>query len=162
MADESKAQEPAFDNCWADTETSRCVLKIGGVEFRLRCLTAGEAARISAETRTELPRFGPSDEERMLYARSLNKETGDLTTAESEELNRLATQPIVGRDGAKALILTVAAALGAWKRFGDEGWSHERAVTESAVAALREEVLVRLYQAYQDHFRPGSGPVAES
>ena len=152
--------EMQFDNCWADSSTELAVLTIGGCEFRMREITIGEDARIARESATSVPGSEPTEQQTILYARTIGKEPPDLTDEERAHLTQLAAQPTHGIDGSRVMILTLAASLGVWTRFGNEGWSADRDVTVATVEALKSRVLRPLWREYQKSFRDSSGDAA--
>jgi len=125
--------EPQFENCWIDKDVPLAVVKIGGTEFRLRPMTAGEHQEIRARARVAAPEATTVAE---AMARSL--------------------------DGYLIVIGEVCAMLGVYTKIGGEGWSDSRPVTEQAVRSLRDSVLFQLYDWANKFFRAEPGRPAES
>lgn len=140
--------EPPFPNCWADDDMERCTVEMGGVVFRMRTITVGEAARIARETKRDLQLMQASPAQLEAFAGMKGKTPKDMTDEDRQELDRLLAAAAPGKDGIQEVILTVAAALGAWNTYGDEGWTSPRPVTVASVAALKDEVVGQLYLAY--------------
>lgn len=115
--------EPKFKSCWADDEREVAVVCSHGVTFTMRSITVGENQRINQSLGLEY-----------------DHETG-------------LRQPKLVADIQKLMLFTVTAALGAWKKFGHEGWSDPRPVTPEAVEALKEETVSLLYGEYVRYFR---------
>jgi len=122
-----------FENCWIDKDVPLAVVKIGGTEFRLRPMTAGEHQEIRARARVAAPEATTVAE---AMARSL--------------------------DGYLIVIGEVCAMLGVYTKIGGEGWSDSRPVTEQAVRSLRDSVLFKLHDEANKFFRAEPGGPAES
>jgi hypothetical protein len=124
--------EPRFENCWIDKDVPLAVVKIGGTEFRLRPMTAGEHQEIRARARVAAPEATTVAE---AMARSL--------------------------DGYLIIIGEVCAMLGGYTKIGGEGWNDSRPVTEESVRNLRDSVLFQLHDEANKFFRAGSSGPAE-
>ena len=146
--------EPPFDNCWIDESTTTVSVTIGPTTFTMRETTAGEEARMVRESSViQAAQSEPTDQQYALYARHLGAEPENLTDEQRADVKRLVNQDMHGVDGHRLMILRVAAAVGAYKRIAQEGWSDPRPVTIAAVEAMREGVKEILYLKYRDSFR---------
>jgi hypothetical protein len=125
--------EPQFENCWIDKDVPLAMIKIGGTEFRLRPMTAGEHQEVRARARVAAP------------------EATTIAEATARSL-----------DGYLIVIGEVCAMLGVYSKIGGEGWNDSRPVTELAVRSLRDSVLFRLHDEANRFFRAGSSGPAES
>jgi hypothetical protein len=131
----SDAAEPKFPNCWADAEREMISVEVNGVTFRMRSITVGEERRIADEMnmRWKFKRTGTNPED-------IAVDLGDEMT-------------IVVSDHKSKQILTVTASLGAWTKYGSEGWTDSRKVTPETIEAMKGDVLEALYLEYVSHFR---------
>jgi len=152
--------EPTFTSCFVDEDKTLYTETIGKLEFRLRGITAGEHARIQDESVSRHVNAVSEDHLLSAYASAVNKEVEELTPDERKAatMYRLSERT----DIHLLMILTVAAALGAYKTFGGEGWSSTRPVTIDTVKLLRKEFIDRLFTAHQKFFRGQPGPAPES
>lgn len=127
--------EQKFDNCWVDCEREIIKVERGGIVFRMRSITIGEEQRIADELnmRWRFKRTGPNPQD-------VAVDVGDV-------------MEVVVSDEKSKQILTVCAALGAWKKHGSEGWSDPRELTQENVEALKGDVLELLFSEYARIFR---------
>lgn len=125
-------EEYGFDNCWVDKDMPLVTLKIGGTEFRMRAITAGEHQEIRARAQ--------------------------LSSQGAKSIEDAAVRQ---HDGYTVIIGDVAAALGAYKKIGNEGWSDPRPVTEENVRELHDQVLFILSNEANKFFRGEFGRPAE-
>jgi hypothetical protein len=147
---------PEFDGCFVTESSPRCRVKIGETVFTLRAITISEHARIAQESRAvPIARPTVTDQEVAAIAAEIGKTLDELTEAErkkAEELARAQTTEATV-DTWRQWQLTVAAALGAYKTFGGEGWSQSAPVTVEAVGNLRDDVLQALFLKHRQFFR---------
>jgi len=147
--------EPTFTNCFVDEDKSRRVITIADITFTQRGVTAGEQERISAESIMKRVNVIPEQDLLEAYAGAVDK-TVDMLT--DDERKAAVSYRLSDRTDINCLmILTVAASLGAYRTFGDEGWSAPRPVTVENVRLLRKEIIGQLYEGHQDSFRRESG-----
>jgi len=122
-----------------DASAPLCIVEFNDVTFRLRSITAGEAADIEAETRLR----EPYDDE---------FELADGTKRKFR----------VRLDGRKKALKTVAAALGARKVIGREGWTWPHPVSEESVSSLADGIVEDLFVKHATFFRPDRFGASES
>lgn len=151
--------EPTFTSCFVDQDLTRRTITIGDTTFKQRGVTAGEHEQISAESISKRINVIPEADLLEAYASAVDKTVDALTDDERRAATsyRLSDRTDIN----KLMILTVAASLGAYHQFGDEGWSAHRPVTIENVRMLRKEIIEKLFEGHQDSFRGEPGDAAE-
>lgn len=140
------ATVPQIDHCFVDEPAEMFEVTIGGIEYRLRSISAEEDARINNECRSKMQIDNIPD----------NKaEAVDFIRSEM-----LASASTI--DVYKMRVLTVAAALGVWNTHGNEGWSADRELTIENVGMLKADVLDFLHEGHQEFFRSDGGGDSQS
>jgi len=126
---------PEFFSCLIDANAPLLTVNIGNDRFKLRSITALEYQSAFARSLKANPKpTGPG---------------GAFTISDRYDTNGLA-------------FYTVAAALGATKKIGNEGWTFNLPISEATVGQLEFGVLVHLYQEHQKFFRAERFGIPES
>lgn len=125
---------PEFDHCLIDESASLIEVTIGKAKFRMRSVTAGEASIIYQKSRK--PGFVPAK-------KGSPEADAELVARFSEEYEVTVYS-----------ILTVTAALGGFRKYGNEGWTYDDPVSAATVERLAEPVVLELFRQHQAFFRP--------